>query len=159
MLEFLIDNGEQVFRHVQSVWILILAACFYILIADAELIKNMNIKYSYEIWRRLFSDWAPAAIVMQNANILWSLPSKDMGGLTARRIEMQNYFVVGLYAKNKWWSDCPKKIVPRCEPCTSKKILYTYKLVMRAIASLWFPEMWTMTRREAEGHRSRRGKP
>ena len=38
-------------------------------------------------------------------------------------------------------------------------IVYTYKLVMRAIASLWFPEMWTMTRREAEGHRSRRGKP
>ena len=39
------------------------------------------------------------------------------------------------------------------------EIIYTYKLVMRAIASLWFPEMWTMTRREAEGHRSRRGKP
>ena len=101
LLEFLIDNGEQVFRHVLSVWILILAACFYILMADAELIKNMNIKYSYEIWRRLFSDWAPAAIVMQNANILWAMPSKEMGGLTARRREMQNYFVVGLYAKNK----------------------------------------------------------
>ena len=37
-------------------------------------------------------------------------------------------------------------------------ILYTYKLVLRAKASLWFPEMWTMTRREAGGQSSRRGK-
>ena len=28
-------------------------------------------------------------------------------------------------------------------------IVYTYELVMRAIASLLFPETWTMTRREA----------
>ena len=41
----------------------------------------------------------------------------------------------------------------------NKCILYTYKLVMRAIASLYFPEMWTMTQREAEGHSSPRGKP
>ena len=34
-------------------------------------------------------------------------------------------------------------------------ILYTDKLIMRAIASLLFPEI----RREAEGHSSGRGKP
>ena len=33
--------------------------------------------------------------------------------------------------------------------------VYTYELVMWAIASLWFPEKWTMTWREAEGHSSR----
>ena len=37
--------------------------------------------------------------------------------------------------------------------------VYMYTLVMRAIASLWFPETWTISRREAEGHSSRRGKP
>ena len=37
-------------------------------------------------------------------------------------------------------------------------ILYIYELVMRVRANLWFPETWTMTRREAEGHSSRRGK-
>ena len=31
-------------------------------------------------------------------------------------------------------------------------LVYTYELVMWAIASLWFPETWTMTWREAEGH-------
>ena len=38
-------------------------------------------------------------------------------------------------------------------------ILYSYELVMRAIVSLWFPETWTMTRRETESHSSRWWKP
>ena len=55
-----------------------------------------------------------------------------------------------------------KKIQKMCETLNSWKrtvTVYTYELVMRAIASLRFPETWTMTRREAEGHSSRRGKP
>ena len=38
-------------------------------------------------------------------------------------------------------------------------IFYSYELVIRAIVSLWFPETWTMTRRETEGHSSRWWKP
>ena len=38
-------------------------------------------------------------------------------------------------------------------------VSYAYKLVIRAIASLWFPETWTVNRRESDGHSSRRGKP
>ena len=29
--------------------------------------------------------------------------------------------------------------------------IYTYKLVMKLIGGFWFPEMWTNTRRDAEG--------
>ena len=43
------------------------------------------------------------------------------------------------------------------ETYSGLQIVYTYELVMRMIASLWFPETRIMTRRKAEGHSSRRG--